>query len=133
MLVVVGLQIFMRYLGLREKFAFVEEGILNFALLGNGILVARLIARVEGLQFFVGGMQTLANVILREEGVLELYLRVALLEFLTDIAVGNRSAARNQGREFALENFVLDVLLKASHRQIVLGQKILVGLLADEL
>ena len=78
-------------------------------------------------------MQGLANVILREERILELHLRVALLKFFSDIAVGDRGASRDEGRQFSLQDFVLDVLLKGCHRQVVLGQQALVCLLSDEL
>ena len=89
---------------LAASFRAVNHHVLDLPLLGNRVVVGRLVALVICLQFLVGGMQSLENVGLRDHRIFELHFGVALVEFVANFGVTHEGAARNQGAQLAYQD-----------------------------
>ena len=105
-LVVVGLQVFVRDADSRFDLCAVEHDIPDFALFRNRVVVGRLVALVEGLQLGFIGIDLLQQIIFPENGVVELDLGVLLGKFLAHIIVRDQRAACDQVAKLIQQDLV---------------------------
>ena len=92
-LIVVGLQILIRNGRRRRDFRAIDDDVLNLPLLGDGVVVGSLIAFIKRLQLFIGRVQSLQDVGLRDHGIFEFHLCVAAVEFVANFGVPHEGAA----------------------------------------
>src|SRR5262249_23399719 len=111
----------------------VKQHVADFALLWNGIVVARLVAFVISPEFLVGGMNPLEDVILANHGIIELDFRVSLLKFLMGFGLRTRGATNHQIAQLLEEDLVFHTIFEFLRGYLRFLQFLLVGFLADEI
>src|SRR5579872_3261772 len=99
MLIVIGLHFLIADLHVALDLRGIHQNILNLAFLRNRVGVRGLVLIVIGLQFGVGRMNALENVILVQNCVVELNLGVFFLELLPHLSIADNRATGNQDRK----------------------------------
>ena len=107
MLIVIGLQILVADGCRGRQFGAIDDNVFDLPLFRNGVVIGRLVAVVESLEFLVGGMQFFENVGARDHGIVKLYFGVAAIEFRSNFSVTNESAAGDQGAQLVDDDVVL--------------------------
>src|ERR1035437_2487827 len=135
---VLGLAVVLLQLGLADRNLVRQSGgidrdVAHLPLLRNGIRVLLLVLLVKCLQFGVGRLDLLLDVVQRQHGVLELHLHTLLLHLLGDIFVADGDCAADKSQEFPLCNLRFHLLLELlhAHTELVLNE-IFVGPLTNE-
>src|SRR6266568_4086530 len=78
-------------------------------------------------------MDVFEQVVLMQDGVIELDLGITALKLLANVALRNDGAAGNQSVQLVEEDFVLDTLFEEGHGQVGALNHALIGVLSDEL
>ena len=89
-------------------------------------------AVVIGLQFFVAGMQSLFDVVLLQDRVLELYLRILFHELLVNRGVANAGASGDEGLQLGQKNVVANCLFEFGGGEISALEHVFIFGLPDE-
>ena len=77
-------------------------------------------------------MNSLANFILAEHGVLKLYFRIPSLKFVPQFGISDAYAAVDQGAQFTRQNKIFLHFLELRNGQVVALQEIFVSFPADK-
>src|ERR1700732_486951 len=132
-LLVVSLQLITTHLNSTLELVKIHGRIFDLALLRNGVGVGVLMALVECFEFGVGGVKSLAQVVLLEHGVVKLDLAVLLDELLANLRIADAGAARDQGLQLGQNNILRYSIFESCRRQVGPREQPLVLTLPDEI
>ncbi len=132
-LVVILLQLSLRHRNLVGQLRGLDHDVLCFDLFRNRVRVLLLVLLVESLQFGIGRLDLLLDVIEGQHRVLEFDLGVLLPHFFGNVLVADGDGSGDKGEQFPLGDLGLHLLLELRHAQVELAlDKRLVGLFADK-
>src|SRR5579872_5985710 len=132
-LLVIALQIALGDLNAGLELRRINYGVLHFAFFGNGVGIRGLMAFVIRLQLSFGGTQPLLDVVLFEDGIIELNLGVLLDELLMNLGVGHARGSGNKSLKLCKQNVFADSVLEFGGGQLGALQHVFVFLLPNEI
>ena len=133
MSVVVALQIFRRDFGRVRQLRLIDRDVKRFAPFRDAVGVLLLGLLIERPQFGIGRLYLVGQVLLRDDGVIELYLGVGLAELLDQLIRRDACASLDNIAQLVHRELPLQLVFKLRNTQVEVGlDKRLVLIVANE-